>query len=555
MKLFAQIRKVDEAKRLVFGRLAQETVDKSDEIMDYESSKPYFKAWSDAIAKDTGGKSLGNLRAMHGKVAAGKFTAIDFNDAEKAIDVCAKVVDDGEWKKVCEGVYTGFSIGGSYVGDKAVEKVDGKDVTRYTANPSEGSLVDRPCIPTARFFEVQKADGTTARVDFVSPGAADDVTVNGTADEVAQLGKLMNERGLSLSQVIAKIAERKDADPKEGEEKYGKDADFADPTNKKYPLDTAAHVRAAASYFGQEKNRSKYSAADQKAIDAKIAAAKKKFGIGEEAPDKDKEKAEATAFAKAYRSELRKGMYSCSAFAQLIAGLQNLQESAEYETFREGDDSDLPDKLAACIAMCGSVLKDMIDEELEELSESANTPDPMTIALAEKCGALLKTHPSPLLTLVKVGARHSKDDLALVQGIHDHAAQLGAECPGASPGNAEPANQPGAGATGTGDGETEKVMGSAALQKALADSLAPLQKVIDEQAARIQKLEAQPAPARIALRAVPKGADQVEDPQLVAKTTAPVVDDRGEKHEAATLIKSIHASGGTPLALPQQLRK
>jgi hypothetical protein len=163
MKLFAQIRKVDEANRLVYGRAAQEVVDKADEVMDYESSKPYFQKWSDDVAKDTDGKSLGNVRAMHGKVAAGKLTGIDFNDTEKAIDVIAKVVDDAEWNKVLEGVYTGFSIGGSYIGKPSIEKMDGKDVKRYTASPNEVSLVDRPCIPTATFFEVQKADGTLPR--------------------------------------------------------------------------------------------------------------------------------------------------------------------------------------------------------------------------------------------------------------------------------------------------------------------------------------------------------------------------------------------------------
>jgi hypothetical protein len=169
MKLFAQIRKVDEANRLVYGRAAQEVVDKADEVMDYESSKPYFQKWSDDVAKDTDGKSLGNVRAMHGKVAAGKLTGIDFNDTEKAIDVIAKVVDDAEWNKVLEGVYTGFSIGGSYIGKPSIEKMDGKDVKRYTASPNEVSLVDRPCIPTATFFEVQKADGTLSKVEFKEP--------------------------------------------------------------------------------------------------------------------------------------------------------------------------------------------------------------------------------------------------------------------------------------------------------------------------------------------------------------------------------------------------
>lgn len=213
MKLFAQIQKVDEAKRLVFGRAADETVDKADERLNYAGSKPHFQKWSADIAADTDGKSLGNVRAMHGKVAAGKLTDISFDDDARTIDVCAKVVDDNEWKKVMEGVYTGFSIGGSY-GEKSVEKMQiggaEKSVTSYIAIPSEISLVDRPCIPTAKFFEVQKADGTLAKVDFkeaeAEPAAGADTTpdveVTGTPDEIIAFGKLMNEKGLSMSQVI-----------------------------------------------------------------------------------------------------------------------------------------------------------------------------------------------------------------------------------------------------------------------------------------------------------------------------------------------------------------
>lgn len=63
---------------------------------------------------------------------------------------------------------------------------------------------------------------------------------------------------------------------------------YADPgvrpdKKKRYPLDTAAHVRAAASFFARESNRSKYTPEQAKKIDAKIAAAKKKYGIGEKA--------------------------------------------------------------------------------------------------------------------------------------------------------------------------------------------------------------------------------------------------------------------------------
>jgi hypothetical protein len=70
--LFAQIQKVDEAKRLVYGRATQEVVDRSGEIFDYASSKPNFQKWSNEAVEATDGKSLGNVRAMHSNVAVGK---------------------------------------------------------------------------------------------------------------------------------------------------------------------------------------------------------------------------------------------------------------------------------------------------------------------------------------------------------------------------------------------------------------------------------------------------------------------------------------------------
>ena len=156
MQIFARITKVDEATGKVWGRAVMEEVDRSGEIFDYESSKPNFIKWSEAVAKATDGKSVGNLRAMHGKIAAGKLFEITFNDAEKAIDIGTEVVDPVEREKCVKGVYTGFSIGGRYAKkwDDAVQK----GVTRYTADPNEISLVDLPCGPSAQ-FTVVKSDG------------------------------------------------------------------------------------------------------------------------------------------------------------------------------------------------------------------------------------------------------------------------------------------------------------------------------------------------------------------------------------------------------------
>ena len=154
MKLFAQILKVDEARQEVIGRIAQEEPDAAKEIMDYETSKPLFRSWSESFHEATGGMSKGNVRAMHGKVAAGKLTDISFDDEQKAVDVVAHIVDAAEWEKCLKGVYTGFSIGGSYA-----KRWEDGDLMRYTAKPTEVSLVDNPCMKSARFSLV-KADGT-----------------------------------------------------------------------------------------------------------------------------------------------------------------------------------------------------------------------------------------------------------------------------------------------------------------------------------------------------------------------------------------------------------
>jgi len=234
--LFVPLTKVDYEQRLVYGRAADETPDDVREIFDYASSKPYFEKWSATMAKATEAagqeQSLGNVRAMHGKVVAGKLTQITFDDTQKAIDICAKILDDNEWEKVAGGAYTGFSIGGTYgrVWSDPAQPAH----KRYTAKPAEISIVDLPSNPSATFALV-KAGGVVEDTFF-------------------------------------KIAERSDTSPNEGEHKYG-DVEYADPTNNKYPIDDEEHIRAAWSYINHADNAGKYSAADVASIKRKIIAA------------------------------------------------------------------------------------------------------------------------------------------------------------------------------------------------------------------------------------------------------------------------------------------
>lgn len=75
-----------------------------------------------------------------------------------------------------------------------------------------------------------------------------------------------------------KIDRRDDVNPNEGEHKYG-DVEFADPVNKKYPVDTAEHVRAAWSYIHHKDNAAKYDTDEVEQIKSRIKRAAKKHDV------------------------------------------------------------------------------------------------------------------------------------------------------------------------------------------------------------------------------------------------------------------------------------
>jgi hypothetical protein len=93
-------------------------------------------------------------------------------------------------------------------------------------------------------------------------------TMTGRTSTEPVEGRIMAER----------IKRRDDVSSERGEHEYG-DVEFADPVNKKYPIDTAAHVRAAWSYINHADNANKYSAAEVKTIKGRIKRAAKKHGV------------------------------------------------------------------------------------------------------------------------------------------------------------------------------------------------------------------------------------------------------------------------------------
>ena len=555
MQVFAQLSKVDVEKRLVYGRAAQETPDHSGEVMDYEQSKPNFAKWSDEMAKATGGASQGNIRAMHGQVAAGKVQELIYSDDERAIDVVAKIVDDNEWQKVLEGVYTGFSIGGKYGA-----RVTKGDLRYYEAIPSEISLVDRPCIPTATFFDIQKADGSVMQKQFQSAtdltkGATDmqieqEYLVEGTAEEADALAKLLSENKLSIgdavkamAQVIeapiaAEIAKRYAGDEIDPEyaaslvalEKVTARADvkFADEKNNKYPIENEAHIRAAWNYINKEKNAGNYSAVDLSTIKDKIVAAWKAKIDKEGPPAAEAAKTEPTG-------DMKKGIGAVSILGDLLQALYYLAGQCAREAAQEQDGSTVPARLSQVVQDVAGIYKDMAGEEAEELvAEMMESTQPGQIEVMQMAYGLAGS-------LAKAGARNSAADADMLQKMHDMTGKLGATCKADTTDSAEDTNIQMAQAEPVGD-----LLKVESLNKMIADAIAPLTKALTDANEKISKLEAMPAPAKGVLRVVSK-ADDTNSIDVKKVEIAPIIENDGTENSVVTALKKIHSNGGMPL--------
>ena len=523
MQIYMALTKVDAERREVHGRAAQEVLDKSGEIMDYETSKPLFEAWSQGISEATGGKSLGNVRAMHGKVAAGVTREINFDDDAKHIVVKAEIVDDNEWRKVLKGVYTGFSIGGKY-GSKWEDPV--LKAQRYEAIPSEYSLVDLPCNPDAQ-FTVIKADGTEELRKFEATDDAEALLkwADGLTDEQAEA-------------LAKKIARRKDVKPKEGEDKYG-DVEYADPTNKKYPIDTAAHIHAAWNYIHMPRNAAKYSSKDVSEIKARIIAAWKAKIDSKGPPEAEKfaQFAErlvkidgAVEYANLAHAALgiepmEKGLWAVAQFAQLLEQLAALTDGTVYEEQAEGDDSKLPETMRAALKPIAAAFLAMCQEETNEALHGELNDD-AALAMAAAAG-----------DLAKVGRKHTRAMREHRKMIGEHLAKakehldaMGADDPADADDDDEEDAE-----------KLAKVAGDLAKVTAERDDL---KKQLDEINAGVEELrkhmEQQPAPPKGAVTAVEKRIGIVDGTDNEAQ---PIKKADGTVDHAATaleLMKSIY---------------
>lgn len=505
--VFARLFKVDTVNRMVYGRAVQEVPDASGEIFDYKSSKPYFEKWVADTKEATAGKSLGNIRAMHGAIAAGKAVEVTFQDDECAIDLAAKIVDDNEWAKVLEGVYTGFSIGGSYVGKK---QKDG-DLMRYTASPTEISLVDKPCIPTAMFYDVVKAQGFTvikadgvedhvefkleaeapvAKVD--DPEVPGDVEIVGSAEEVAAFGKVLTDAGLTLAKATKMVATQITVEaPKR----------FADAANKKYPLDNDAQVLAAWYFVNTAKAAELYEGDALKALQDEVTKAfEERFGKAPDAIEADAAKKLLTSDA-----TLTKSFYAVASAADLLRSLSYFMADMEYWEAVEMEPVGITGKILVCIQGMSAVISELISAAEAEGAEGME---------------VVRSLQSVTSVLKKSVADH--DAAASIQKAHDLLLAHGAKCA------AEEAPAP-----------VEKVEGG--------EDLAKLSAVVVQLSKDLELLKAAPRAPRAVLRVVAKNEDTGNNEgtlENLIQKTPPVLDRDGKVDVAATAIKMLHAAKG-----------
>jgi hypothetical protein len=499
-RIFIPICKIDEENRLVYGKMTFEAEDSSGEIWDYDGSKPYFEKWSENAEKTSGGKSLGNLRSMHQPIAAGKLTQFIMDDENKSVEIAAKVVDDGEWGKVLEGVYTGFSQGGRYV--KRWKDPDDNTKTRYISDPVEVSLVDLPCLPGAT-FEYVKADGSVELRKFNKETVMDPTNeeIAARATEMAKAAgdatKWADHLGAARDALIAEkvgnssaapapaesasedgaVSTEIEASPAGGEGDAEKTA-TGDPApvggepvedtdvggegaGGELEVDAEKARKAARERLsqvwkttdGQTFAKCDEAVAHEATIDAPPAVALTpveaalKAAAGEDAP------AEETQVEKFTPTEgldvavgtldtlVAKGLYSARESLCVLQSVISLQSDAAWEADYEGDNSPIPGQLADIARSLGDAALAMCKEEIAEAL--ANLPEEQVVEIFVENAAqgdLAKTVLGDEELVAKVGARNSKKDAASVQKIHDETVELGAECP--TPEEAEKALEP-----------------------------------------------------------------------------------------------------------------
>jgi len=234
--------------------------------------------------------------------------------------------------------------------------------------------------------------------------------------------------------------EKKDEKP-EGE--YG-DVKYADPgyqedKKPRYPIDTAAHIKAAWNYIHEAKNQEPYSADEVDKIKAKIVAAWKEKIDKDGPPSARAEEEPAAADAGGERAAppaIIRGMMDVGRLAWLMDCLCDVKAAAECESALEGDESEVPAMLAKVCHELGAALIAMTKEEVAERCGGDEVDPHDALGLDDDDVALVMAAPSPKIRQfrlaylrakaaysavgVRAGAKHSAATMRCFREAMDH---------------------------------------------------------------------------------------------------------------------------------------
>ena len=257
MRFYWPIAKVDGEQQMVWGYASTEAEDDQGETV----TRAALTAALDDYMR------FANIREMHRPSAVGVATEAAVDD--KGLYLGARIVDADAWRKVAEGVYKGFSIGGRVT---ARDPADRRLITGLRL--TEISVVDRPANPEA-VFDCWKLSGAS---DAVHPAEA------------------------------------------AGGDGYA-DPGYQPDGRPRYPIGSEPHIRAAWSYIHQADNERRYTPVQLAQVKARIAAAWRAT-IDSAGPPA----------AASPESTARKGLGAVAFLAQLVVELEDLADGLAGET-------------------------------------------------------------------------------------------------------------------------------------------------------------------------------------------------------------------------------
>lgn len=445
---FSKVEEHADGTITVYGVASTGTRDSAGEIVDPDAMRAALPSF----------QRFPTLREMHQSIAAGRVTEA-YVDDDGATQIAALVVDPVAISKIKNQVYAAFSIGGK------VTKRDPDDRTIIRGlTLVEISLVDVPACPDAvlTMWKTDMIDFKPASADVVAK-AKEMAAAAGTKrfkDYVFEAAEtLVAEYMLKAADAEEEIEVEPEA-PAPAAEPLVEEP--AAPAEEPAPVADAPVAEAvadpakeAAATADPEDTDTGGENPDGDAIEAEKAAvadpaaaladALSKAGevVAEAAPVApvaavspwaDFAKASAALKAIEIKSDLSKGLYQVSRFADLLCSLAGLQGSVQCEADMEGDGSPVPAKLAEAISALGALLVEMAQEEIAEVIDDMKTDaeaeivymgDGDVMMLAEEIVDLVKADAD---LMEKAGARNSKSDSSRIQASHDHMAKLGATC-------------------------------------------------------------------------------------------------------------------------------